>query len=176
LAKSPSAGFPIAIERAMVCGTTGSTAPASSRTRRTIGAHPAAWAPKIRGAVRPRAGGGELLEPLAQLRDQRATGHRRDHRRGQPPPQLLRDLERQRLRPFTVVAAQVDVDDAPAELVGDLGAQPVDVIVVAAHAHQPRAVDGGADDLGGFEIFGMKIHALSPARAPGGDGGGECGG
>jgi len=51
LAKSPSAGFPIAIERAMVCGTTGSTAPASSRTRRTIGAHPAALAPKIRGAV-----------------------------------------------------------------------------------------------------------------------------
>ena len=45
LANSPSAGFPMAIERAMVFGTTGTMASAPSRTSRTIGAQPSAWVP-----------------------------------------------------------------------------------------------------------------------------------
>ena len=48
-AKRPSAGFPMARDRAMVRGTTGSTRSPPRATRSTMGEQPAAWAPKIRG-------------------------------------------------------------------------------------------------------------------------------
>src|SRR5881628_1735878 len=50
-ANTPSAGLPIARERQMVWGTSGSSASPPRSTRRTIGAHPAACAPYSRGSL-----------------------------------------------------------------------------------------------------------------------------
>ena len=55
---------------------------------------------------------------------------------------------------FGVVGAQIDVDEAPFEAVGDLRAEAIDVVVVAVDAHDARAVDGGVQDFGGLEIGG----------------------
>src|SRR6185437_17061555 len=59
----------------------------------------------------------ELAESLAQLAHERAPGHGRHHGRGKPPPELLGDLEGDRLGALPVVAAQVDVHDAPAKAI-----------------------------------------------------------
>ena len=74
----------------------------------------------------------QLLVGLGDLRQDRAAGGGDDGVLRQPPAELLGDLEAVGLGAFGVVRTQVDVDDRPAVLVGDLGAQPVDVVVVAA--------------------------------------------
>ena len=84
-----------------------------------------------------------------------ATG--RDHVLRQPPAELLDDLEAERLGALGVVGAQVDVGEAPAVLVGDLRAEAVDVVVVAADRHQLRLVDARARaTLPGSRSSGMK--------------------
>src|SRR5438093_7622251 len=50
-ANTPSVGLPIARERQMVWGTSGSSTSPPRSTRRTIGAHPAACAPYSRGSL-----------------------------------------------------------------------------------------------------------------------------
>ena len=40
------------------------------------------------------------------------------------------------------------------EAVGDLGAEAIDVIVIAVDAHDARAVDGGVENFGRLEIGG----------------------
>src|SRR4029077_2838767 len=102
------------------------------------------------GAVhlRQRAGGGlyeaelsELLEATGDLREQRARGDRHDAAVGQLPAELLGDLEGERLRALRVVRAQVDVDERPVALGAQLGAEAVDVVVVALDTDELRAVD-----------------------------------
>ena len=67
---------------------------------------------------------------------------------GQPPAELLGDLVAQRLGALGVERPDVDVDERPALLLaGDLGAQPVDVVVDAVDGDERAAVDRGGDDL-----------------------------
>ena len=61
-ANVPSAGFPIAIERAMVFGISGTMWSSPRSRRRTIGAHPAACAPYKRGGA-PDANSAESTSP-----------------------------------------------------------------------------------------------------------------
>ena len=74
------------------------------------------------------------LVRLVDLGQDRAAGGRDDRVLRQPPAELLGDLEAVGLGAFGVVRPQVHVDDRPAVLVGDLGAEAVDVVVVAADA------------------------------------------
>ena len=93
-----------------------------------------------------------LAEAARDARQQRAAGDGRDDVLRQPPAELLDDLEAERLGALGVVGAQVDVGEAPAVLVGDLRAEPVDVVVVAADRHQLRLIDGRADHLARLEV------------------------
>ena len=71
------------------------------------------------------------------------------------PPELLGDLESQGLGPFGVIAADVDVDERPCRvLAGQLGTQPVDLVVVPVHGHQYPAEDGRGDYLGDLQVSG----------------------
>src|SRR5271156_116526 len=65
----------------------------------------------------------QLLEGLADFRDERAAGHRHDNIVGQPPAELLGDLKAHGLRAFRVVGTQIHIDEAPVVAVGDLGAE-----------------------------------------------------
>ena len=55
----------------------------------------------------------ELAEAPSDLREQRSRCDRADNGIGEPPPQLLGDLERERLRALGVVRAQTHVDERP---------------------------------------------------------------
>ena len=79
-----------------------------------------------------------------------ATGA--DDHVGRPPAERLGDLVGERLGALGVERAEVDVDEAPAGLVGDLEAQPVDVVVGAVDRHDRRAVGEGVVDLGRLEV------------------------
>ena len=104
-----------------------------------------------------------------------ATGHHRVLR--QPPAELLGDLEAVGLGALGVVRAQVDVDDRPAVLVGDLGAQPVDVVVVAADLHEPRPEHERRHDLARLEVVGNEDDGAEPrGGGVGRDGVGEVAG
>ena len=111
------------------------------------------------------------LKPLRDLREQRARGDRRDDAVRRLPAQLLGDLPGDRLRALRVVGAQVDVDERPVALAGELGAQAVDVVVVAADLHDVRAVDAGREDLLLLEVGGDEDVGLqAERRGVGGDG------
>ena len=88
-----------------------------------------------------------LVEAARDLREQRAGRDRRDHAVRQLEAELLGDLERDRLRSLRVVGPHVDVDEGPVALARQLGAEPVDVVVGAAHGHQMGAVDPGREHL-----------------------------
>ena len=119
----------------------------------------------------------QLIEGLADLADQRAAGHGDDDVIRQAPAELLGDLVADGLRALGVVGAQVDVDEAPVVLVGDQGAEAVDVVVVAVDADQARAVDLGVEDLGGLEIGGDEDAGLqAQTRRLRGDGVGQVAG
>ena len=97
---------------------------------------------------------------------------------GQPPPELLGDLEAQRLGALRVVRADVDVDERPVLVLGrQLGGEPVDVVVVAVDGQQRAAVHGRREDLGLLERRRDEHHGV-PARAGGrgGDGVGQVAG
>ena len=128
-ARSPSAGLPIASERATVSGRTGRTGSPSSNAVAT-GEQPSAWPPISRGAAPSTSpSSSSSRERLVQLRVERAGGDRRDDHVGRLPAELLGDLVRERLRALGVVAAQADVDEAPVELERELDRQPVAVVV-----------------------------------------------
>src|SRR5206468_10998373 len=74
----------------------------------------------------------QFAEPLPDLREQRAGRDRADDRRRRPPAELLRDLVRDRLRPFRVVRAKPDVDERPGQLERELDGEPAAVVVAAA--------------------------------------------
>ena len=78
---------------------------------------------------------------------------------GRLPPELLGRLEGEGLGALGVVGAQVDVDERPRRLLGgQLGAQPVDVVVAALDRDQVGAVDGGGDDLALLQVGGDEHH------------------
>ena len=56
------------------------------------------------------------------------------------------------LRAFGIIGPQIHIDEAPLEAVGNLRAQPVDVVIVAVDAHDTGTVDGGVQHFCGFEI------------------------
>ena len=117
------------------------------------GAQPAAWAThEADRATLDQAHLGELLEAPGDAREHRARGHRPHHDVRRPPAQRLGDLERQGLGALGVERAQVDVDEAPAGLVGHLEAQPVDVVVRSLDRDDRRPVRQGMVHLGRFEV------------------------
>ena len=77
-----------------------------------------------------------LLEAAADLREQGPRCDRADDPVGEPPAELLGDLVGERLRALRVVGAEVDVDERPAALLRQLGAEAVDVVVVAVDADE----------------------------------------
>src|SRR5262249_58275916 len=83
----------------------------------------------------------ELAERLRHLGQDRPAGDRHDDVLRQPPAELLGDLEAVGFRALGVVRPYVDVDERPAVLVGDLAAQAVDVLLVAAGPDPARAGD-----------------------------------
>ena len=95
-----------------------------------------------------------LLEAAAELGEERAGGDRADDPVGQLPAELLDGLVGERLRALGVVGAQVDVDEGPGPGLGELGAEPVDVVVVAADADQVGPVDAGREQLLLLEVGG----------------------
>ena len=98
------------------------------------------------------------LEPLGEaapeLGEERAGSDRDDDPVGQLPAELLDGLVGERLRPLRVVRPQVDVDERPGARFGELGAEPVDVVVVAADADQIGPVDAGREQLLLLEVGG----------------------
>ncbi len=50
---------------------------------------------------------------------------------GELPTQLLSDLKTVGFRPFGIVGSQVDIDEGPSVLVGNLTTKSIDVVVVA---------------------------------------------
>src|SRR5437660_5703009 len=81
-----------------------------------------------------------LGEPPRDLREQRARRDRSDHTVGHLEAELLGGLERERLRTLRVVRAHVDVHERPVVLAGELRAETVHIVVVAAHRDQVRPV------------------------------------
>src|SRR5207245_9769573 len=71
---------------------------------------------------------------------------------GKRPAELRGDFVAVGFRAFGIVRAQIDVDEAPVEAVGNLRAEAIDVIVVAVDAHDARAINGRVQYFGGFEI------------------------
>ena len=147
-AYGPSAGLPIASDLAIVSGLTGrqKSRPASNAV--ATGEQPAAWAPLNVGSS-PSSSPSSIhsSNPRAIFvnSDPDAIGH--DDPVGQLEAELLGGLERERLRALRVVRAHVDVHERPLVLARELGAQPVDVVVVAADGDQVRAVDAGREHL-----------------------------
>ncbi len=84
---------------------------------------------------------------------------------------MLGDLEGEGLAALGVERAEVDVDEGPALLVGDLEAEPVDVVVRAVDADDGRAVAQGVVDLGGLEVRRDEDEGTQPERGRGGRGG-----
>src|SRR5688572_12653263 len=87
----------------------------------------------------------ELFVGLVDLGEDGAAGGGDDRVLGELPAELLGDFEAVGLGAFGVVGSEVDVDDGPAVLVGDLGAESVDVVVGAADADHRRAENEGAE-------------------------------
>ena len=104
-----------------------------------------------------------------------ATGH--TTRSGSSKPSCSATSKRERLRALGVVGAQVHVHERPRMLAGELGAEPVDVVVVAVDRDQVGAVDAGREDLLLLEVGGHE-HVGLEARGSGvgGDGVGEVAG
>ena len=161
-ARSPSAGLPIASERATVSGLSGTTLRSSAKAVAT-GAQPSAWPPYRRGASPSTSpSSAQLGEALVHLREERAGGDRAGDGRREPPAELLGDLERDRLRALGVVGAKSDVDERPVELERELDREPAAVVVASVDGVDRRAVDGGRDQLLGLEVGRAEDDRLDP--------------
>ena len=89
----------------------------------------------------------ELSVGFVDLRQERAAGHGCDGVAGDAPAELLHDFEAHGLAAFSVIGAEVYVDEAPAVFAGDFGAEAVDLIVGAVDADDLGAIDEGAEDF-----------------------------
>src|SRR6202050_4810891 len=154
-AYQPSAGLPMDSDLAMVLGLTGRMASVPSRKAVATGEHPSARGPRaphggLFGQEAALAQLGEALGHLGQLAA-RADGH--DHVVGGLPAQLLGDFEGERLGALGVIGAHVDVDEGPARaLAGQLGAEPVDVVVRPLDRDHGASIDRGHRHLGRLEV------------------------
>ena len=165
----PSAGLPMARDLAMVSGLTGRMASvpalyavADRRAARGLGAEDPV------GLVLDEAERDQLLEGLVDLGQLRPRRDRDDDLVGQPPAELLGDLVAEGLGALGVERAHVDVDERPALLLaGDLGGEPVDVVVGAVHRDQVLGVDGGVDLLGPLEVARDEDHGLDAGAGTG---------
>ena len=167
-AKKPSAGSPIARRLAIVVGLRiGLTLNASVLTVFEIGLHPVAWAASyIRVADRP----------VDQAQASRIPGNARAACSIRLPPAIGATMwsgarcqprssaisEAHRLRPLGVKGAEIHVHEAPAELEGDLRAEPVDLVVVPFDGDHLRPVDGGAEHLALLEAIGDQDVGFEP--------------
>ena len=102
---------------------------------------------------------------------------------GKRPPQLLGDLERERLRALGVVGAQAHVHERPGQLEGELDGEPAAVVVGPEHLVDRRPVRRGGDQLLALEPGGAEHGGLEPfdcgarrdrAREVAGRGAREC--
>ena len=80
--------------------------------------------------------------------------------RGIAPAQLLDNLECDGLRPFGVIAPQVDVRECPAIPVTNLGTQTVHVIIGAVDANHVGPRYGRPQNLARFQTLRNKDVAL----------------
>ena len=96
----------------------------------------------------------QLLECAADARQQCAAGDGTDDVLREFPAELLDDLEAVRLCAFRVIRPQVDVGEAPAVSVGNLRAEPVDVVVVALDGDDMAAGRWPSRSPCGFEVVG----------------------
>ena len=138
-----------------------SRAPASKAV--ATGLQPSAWAPWNAGSEpssRPRSSHSSNPPAILVNRDPDATGH--TTRSGSSKPSCSATSKRQRLGALGVVGPQVHVHERPWMLAGKLGAEPVDVVVVAVDRHQVRAVDAGGEDLLLLEVGGHEDVGLEP--------------
>ena len=163
----PSAGSPIARLLAIVSGRCGLqiSHPASNAVATGLAALGLGAVEGREGAV-DQADLAPLADPAGDLGEQRPRGDRADDPAGQLPAELLDGLEGDRLRALGVVGAQVDVDEGPRVLLGELGAEPVDVVVGAPHADQLGAVDAGREQLLLLEVGGDEDIGLESRRRP----------
>ena len=138
----------------MVSGLTGRIASAPALYAAVTGEQPGGLgAEHPVGLVLDEAERDQLLERLVDLGQLRAGGDRDHDLVGQPPAELLGDLVAERLGALGVERADVDVDERPALLLaGDLGGEPVDVVVGAVHRDEVLGVDRGVDLLGLLEV------------------------
>ncbi len=110
----------------------------------------------------------QLAERLVDLDQLGAGRHRHDDLLGQPPAQLLGDLEADRLGALGVVRADVHVHERPVlALVGQLGGQLVDVVVAALDGDQGAAVDRRAEDLLRLQVGRDQDHRADPGPGRG---------
>ena len=101
-------------------------------------------------------------KPRAELREQRAGRDRADDGIGEPPAELLGDLERERLRALGVVRAQADVHERPGQLERELDGQPAAVVVAPAHLVDRRPVRGRGEQLLALEPGGAEHRRFEP--------------
>ncbi len=172
-AKYPSAGAPIASERAIVSGFTGVTSSAPSRNACATGRQPCGLgAADPVGLLLDRADRDQLTERPVDLREQsapHAIGHH--HVVGQTPAELLGGLEPERLGALGVVGAHVHVHERPWQCLGDLAAETVHLVVVALDRDDLGAVGLGREDLRSLEVLGHEDVALDAGLRRVGGGG-----
>ena len=137
-ANTPSAGLPIASDFAIVSGLDRpADVLALARMPARRASSPSACAPLKVGSspsMMPSSSHSSKPRAIRVKSEPEATGH--DHAVGQLEPELLGDLEAERLRPLGVVGAEVHVHERPRVLGGKLGAEAVDVVVVAVDRDQ----------------------------------------
>src|SRR5262249_30231312 len=87
----------------------------------------------------------------------------------QPPAELFGDLVADGLGTLGVVGTHVDVDERPVlAVVGELGREPVHVVVGAFDGHHGAAVDGGGGDLLRLKVGGDPHHRTDAGPGRGG--------
>ena len=152
----------------MVSGRTGRTTSWPALKAAETGEQPVACAPKILyGDVVDETEGHQLAERLVDLGELRTGGHRDHDLLRQPPAERLGDLVAEGLGALRVVGPDVDVHERPVLVVaGQLGGDPVHVVVGPLDRDQDAAVHGGGDDLLLLEVGRDQHHRADPG--PGG--------
>ena len=162
----------MASDLAIVLGFTGLKKSRPDLKAVEIGEQPSACAPLI--FVRTSSietQGLHFMEALPDLGQERAGRHRNDHLVRRAPAELLDGLERQRLRAFRIVGANIDIHKGPAMFAGDLAAEAIDVVVIAFDLDHVRLIDQIPEDFRGFQIAGNEYVGAHPGGSRmGGDG------
>ena len=105
-------------------------------------------------------------KPCASFEKQRAARRRADDRVGQLPVELLRDLERDRLRALAGVRVEVAADEAPREEQAELELEAAAVVVGAVDGEDARARVAGRNG-GGLAADRREHDRLEPGRSGG---------